>query len=708
MSGGWDYRDDEIQHTASDIQIQHDISQDVVLNQVHDLHHEAVMQEFRSDHAPYPSIPDEAGMPAPFPDDGSGLTTQTIPDQVIGQDPTAISEQVPGLPMDQEAVRTLASDSLDGMIALALGQEPAAQHEPEPTPQDGHGSGQYNMPDEHVTVEPADSLLTQMPDPDGSVFTTIEAFPSSGFHGDQSPVIDEHTTDSLLDDAIAQALGLDQPLPCDDIQPGGLTALDPEAAPGGITDVLSTIPIKRDVPPDELGDMIALALGDGTPASPDLDTPLCVVSDDPVSAHVEAPGATADEVGQYETRAEAGPMGTDLHGEADVLAQALREDAEQLDVILGQGVSVDQHEPDGAAHHRHDYEPTQQIVEHQYEVRVEDDEEFHRQQREAAETSAADQPWVDGHLQHEDTFSEAEHGSENTLDDHLDAAASDRDEGATEQRNPETGLTMSGPDEVPGPPGLDRPVSDLADDMPLDQALALLDLDAHERPLPIDDEPMPDIAAGSPSWSESEGIDRGARSDANRYEYDELLAELRREFSPDGDDGPGQRFRDAVDVAIKAGWVDQQGQPLRVDIAGQEHRHATAHRRILGKTGRELESAHLAASSFLTGFMAPRSGDGDEDVRQYRETAVTVLLPPKVHRSIDRYWDTWARERKATSSSCTVQEMRTVLNKAISEAQGLTERQRGTLSLMLDIELFDKLGFETSHAVRVPHSRVVG
>jgi hypothetical protein len=165
-----------------------------------------------------------------------------------------------------------------------------------------------------------------------------------------------------------------------------------------------------------------------------------------------------------------------------------------------------------------------------------------------------------------------------------------------------------------------------------------------------------------------------------------------------------ERHRESVRRAREAGWVDEEGQPVRDEegrptgpsAAAQEHAGAGTVRDELGVSGTgegAMESAHIVPQAFIRQLPGYSTGK-----------ARTVLLPKGVHASLDSTWKEWAkRERRSGETTTTVGEAYEVLVSSIHNTTELSPDRQGALHDMLRYELFREQGLDPDQEIALPY-----
>jgi len=183
---------------------------------------------------------------------------------------------------------------------------------------------------------------------------------------------------------------------------------------------------------------------------------------------------------------------------------------------------------------------------------------------------------------------------------------------------------------------------------------------------------QPQAASQQPTFADTEA--------AFQHLGQELGTELPR---PASTPPRRQQVESAFQDAQAAGWVDQQGNPVRVGAVVQEHGAAADVRAATGQTGQTRQSAHIGATSLL------RTLQGYS-----RRLALTVLMPPPQHQAFDRHWMRWISNRRRAIRAFGSSDFRAPLTdvleaqrQAIRQTPGLSDQQRGTLEMLLQREV---------------------
>ncbi|MFE0021197.1 DUF4157 domain-containing protein [Amycolatopsis sp. NPDC059021] len=152
----------------------------------------------------------------------------------------------------------------------------------------------------------------------------------------------------------------------------------------------------------------------------------------------------------------------------------------------------------------------------------------------------------------------------------------------------------------------------------------------------------------------------------------------------------------AVRDARAAGLTGPPGKPGTVDLATQPHRAAPAARRGYGVSGKDVQSAHLAPTSFM------RKVPGYS-----RDRADTVLLDRATHAAFDRYWQNWAMDQRRAgrpaTKPVTASEMYEVMLKAIDQIPNIEQRTKNAMAWRLYLELFRDHGLTPKSFVDLPY-----
>jgi uncharacterized protein DUF4157 len=135
--------------------------------------------------------------------------------------------------------------------------------------------------------------------------------------------------------------------------------------------------------------------------------------------------------------------------------------------------------------------------------------------------------------------------------------------------------------------------------------------------------------------------------------------------------------------------------PGQVSTEVGRHKDASVIRGVEGISGKDVQSAHIAPSSFL------------KKLDDYsRDNAITILLEKGKHRSFDQYWKDWAQDqRRLGRTEVTVQEFHSVMSKAIERAP-IKDGQKGALFDLFNEELFQKHGLNPAAKLELPFSNV--
>jgi hypothetical protein len=151
-----------------------------------------------------------------------------------------------------------------------------------------------------------------------------------------------------------------------------------------------------------------------------------------------------------------------------------------------------------------------------------------------------------------------------------------------------------------------------------------------------------------------------------------------------------ERRKAAADEAFKFG--DEPGQ-ISAEVG--RHKDAPAIREAEGLSGKQVQSAHDAPSSFM------------KTLDDYsRDNAITMLLERGEHRSFDQIWKDWAQDqRRLGRTEVTVRELHDVMADAIERAP-IKDGQKSALIIVLHDELFQKHGLSPTRKLPLPYSNV--
>ncbi|MCL4298047.1 MAG: hypothetical protein KJ077_20055 [Anaerolineae bacterium] len=145
----------------------------------------------------------------------------------------------------------------------------------------------------------------------------------------------------------------------------------------------------------------------------------------------------------------------------------------------------------------------------------------------------------------------------------------------------------------------------------------------------------------------------------------------------------------AIENAFEGGHVTS-GEPL--ELLG--HGTARRGRQVRGQSGRQVESTHFAPQSAMRGLA---SYDPN--------AALTRLLPRRVHRSMDRFWQERARQLvNQGRTSWTAQEMFEAVAESIRRTPELSDGEKISHIQRLSDEIFVEYGLHTADLVRLPFS----
>lgn len=142
--------------------------------------------------------------------------------------------------------------------------------------------------------------------------------------------------------------------------------------------------------------------------------------------------------------------------------------------------------------------------------------------------------------------------------------------------------------------------------------------------------------------------------------------------------------------------------PGEISAEVLEHRHASEVREAFGVTGKDLQSAHGGASSWLNKRVW-RNGKLIF-VNYSRADAITTLLPPDVHRSFDDFWKAFARKkRKSGITKVPVSTMKNVMRRAVTQSK-IPKGGQGPLMTTIEKEVRD-LGLLDTDIIELPFAK---
>jgi hypothetical protein len=132
--------------------------------------------------------------------------------------------------------------------------------------------------------------------------------------------------------------------------------------------------------------------------------------------------------------------------------------------------------------------------------------------------------------------------------------------------------------------------------------------------------------------------------------------------------------------------------PGQISAEVGRHKDAPAIRAGEGVSGRDVQSAHDAPSSFM------------KTLDDYsRDNAITMQLEKGKHRSFDQTWKDWAQEqRRLGRDEVTVGELHDVMADAI-EGAPITDGQKSALYTVLLDELYEKHGLSRASKIELPY-----
>ena len=159
---------------------------------------------------------------------------------------------------------------------------------------------------------------------------------------------------------------------------------------------------------------------------------------------------------------------------------------------------------------------------------------------------------------------------------------------------------------------------------------------------------------------------------------------------------------------IKEAMKDAQGfrkgdQPGEVNLEAQAHKDASDVREVRKVKGKDFQSAHGGASSWLNKRIWRKGKLINIDYS--RADAVSTLLPPDVHQSFDKLWKTFAIEtRQGGLDRVPVSEMLRVMRQAVGTS-ALAGAQQGSLMMIIESEI-SELGLALTDVIELPYPNV--
>jgi hypothetical protein len=226
--------------------------------------------------------------------------------------------------------------------------------------------------------------------------------------------------------------------------------------------------------------------------------------------------------------------------------------------------------------------------------------------------------------------------------------------------------------------------------------------EAERETMEPEDEEAAEQAGQTGTARSGHGLESGPTT--SEEAFGDLGEELGMEEATEPEGTVEERTRESVRRAEKAGWVDEEGQPVLDEegrpvgpgAAAQEHYRAGAVREELGVSGRgegAQESAHIVPQAFIRQIPGYSTG-----------LAKTVLLPKGVHDSLDSTWKEWAKSRRrAGETTTTIGEGYRVLLKAIDSARELSADRQSALQQILTQEMFSEQGLDQSREIALPY-----
>lgn len=156
-----------------------------------------------------------------------------------------------------------------------------------------------------------------------------------------------------------------------------------------------------------------------------------------------------------------------------------------------------------------------------------------------------------------------------------------------------------------------------------------------------------------------------------------------------------QRLPQTIAEAEAAGLTSGTGSGT-VDVAAAKYGHADVVRDALGVSGRDFEAAHISADAFLKTVPGYTKGGG-----------LAMQLPKPVHTSLDSLWKAEAQQlRRLGQTDIAVQDIQRLLDRSIEQAQGLSVAEKGTLSWMVQLDLYSVHGLRPTQRLALPYPNI--
>ena len=185
-----------------------------------------------------------------------------------------------------------------------------------------------------------------------------------------------------------------------------------------------------------------------------------------------------------------------------------------------------------------------------------------------------------------------------------------------------------------------------------------------------------------------------------KADVDKIWKEVGKELGTDAETPKKGGVKGAVKDAKGFPRGEEPGQ---INSDAQFHKDASEVREAKGVTGKQYQSAHGGASSWLNKRVW-RNGK-PLNINYSRAAADTTLLPPDVHASFDKIWKEYAiTARQSGVDRVEVGEMLRVMRQAV-EGSSLGSAQQGSLMTMIDRE-FRALGFKATDVIELPYPNV--
>ena len=157
-------------------------------------------------------------------------------------------------------------------------------------------------------------------------------------------------------------------------------------------------------------------------------------------------------------------------------------------------------------------------------------------------------------------------------------------------------------------------------------------------------------------------------------------------------------FENSIEEIIDEGIERIDGEQFEADalLRFTPHGKATHNRKELEVSGRDVESAHVAAQSAMKG------------VKDYNPRhALTLLLPKEVHKELDSHWKQVFKEeaKKRQDDSITAQRLFDVIRESIELTSSIGELEKRSMIARLADEIFKEYNLRPDDLVRLPYSK---